>query len=53
MSAALLTLDPDEPTGVALILVDETGENSIAVAGGANAALDLGPGPGRAQAARA
>ncbi len=34
----LLTL-PDEPTGVALILVDETGENSIAVAGGANAAL--------------
>ena len=30
---------PDEPTGVALILVDETGENSIAVAGGANAAL--------------
>ena len=30
----------DEPTGVALILVDETGENSIAVAGGANAALD-------------
>jgi len=34
----LLTL-PDEPTGVALILVDEVGENSIAVAGGANAAL--------------
>ena len=37
--AGLLTLD-DEATGVALILVDETGENSIAVAGGANAALD-------------
>jgi ribokinase len=34
----LVTL-PDEPTGVALILVDETGENSIAVASGANAAL--------------
>ena len=34
----VLTL-PDEPTGVALILVDEAGENSIAVAGGANAAL--------------
>jgi ribokinase len=35
---ALLTLER-EATGVALILVDETGENSIAVAGGANAAL--------------
>ena len=34
----LLSLER-EPTGVALILVDETGENSIAVAGGANAAL--------------
>ena len=33
------TLD-DEPTGVALILVDRDGENSIAVAGGANMALD-------------
>ena len=41
----LLTL-ADEATGVALILVDETGENSIAVAGGANAALGVGPGPG-------
>ncbi len=30
---------PAEATGVALILVDESGENSIAVAGGANAAL--------------
>jgi ribokinase len=37
--AELLTL-PDEPTGVALIVIDEAGENSIAVAGGANAALD-------------
>ena len=34
----VLTL-PGEATGVALIVVDETGENSIAVAGGANAAL--------------
>jgi ribokinase len=49
---------PDTVTGVALILVDATGENSIAVAGGANAALEpthvreaferLGPGPGDA-----
>ena len=30
---------PDVPTGVALILVDERGENSIAVAPGANALL--------------
>jgi ribokinase len=30
----------DEPTGVALILVDRHGENRIAVAGGANQALD-------------
>jgi ribokinase len=47
---------PDAATGVALILVDATGENSIAVAGGANTALEkahvreslsrLGPGPG-------
>ena len=36
--SALLSLER-EATGVALILVDETGENSIAVAGGANAAL--------------
>jgi ribokinase len=36
--SGLLTL-PAEPTGVALILVDADGENSIAVAGGANAAL--------------
>jgi ribokinase len=31
---------PDQATGVALILVDASGENSIAVAGGANEALD-------------
>ena len=35
----LVELD-DEPTGVALILVDRDGENRIAVAGGANMALD-------------
>lgn len=34
----LLTV-PDVPTGVALILVDARGENSIAVAGGANGAV--------------
>ncbi len=31
--------DPENPTGVALILVDEQGENLISVASGANAAL--------------
>jgi ribokinase len=30
---------PDQPTGVALILVDRHGENVVVVAGGANAAL--------------
>lgn len=47
---------PEQPTGVALILVDAMGENCIAVAGGANLALEPGhireslgrlrPGPG-------
>jgi ribokinase len=47
---------PDTATGVALILVDATGENCIAVAGGANRSLEPGhvreslerlrPGPG-------
>jgi ribokinase len=32
-------LDPDFPTGVAFIMVDEHGENSIVVASGANARL--------------
>jgi len=32
----------DTPTGVALIVVDEAGENQIAVASGANAQLDAG-----------
>lgn len=51
----LVTL-PGEPTGVALILVDRNGQNVIAVASGANAALGVGdvvaglarvrPGPG-------
>jgi ribokinase len=39
----------EEPTGVALIVVDEQGENQIAVASGANAALD-GPSVERALA---
>lgn len=38
---------PDRPTGVALIVVDDAGENQIAVGAGANAAVgpvtDLGP----------
>ncbi len=33
--------DPDAPSGVALILVDETGENLISVAPGANARLTV------------
>jgi ribokinase len=33
--------DPDCPSGVALILVDEKGENSIAVAPGANGSLHI------------
>jgi ribokinase len=35
----LIIRDPDHPTGVALILVDEQGENLIAVASGANHAM--------------
>lgn len=37
--SGLVTLD-DAPTGVALIVVDETGENLIAVASGANDRLE-------------
>jgi ribokinase len=33
---------PGQPTGVALILVDETGENEIAVVPGANGAIESG-----------
>jgi ribokinase len=36
---ALDLLEADEPTGVALILVDDSGENQIVVAPGANASL--------------
>ena len=36
-----LVIDPERPTGVALICVAETGENQIVVAPGANAELDL------------
>ena len=35
-----ITLDPDRPSGVAIINVDDTGENQIVVAPGANATLD-------------
>jgi ribokinase len=64
-----LITQAEEPTGIAMILVDGTGENEIAVYPGANALLDLGdieiadadavicqleiPGAAVAQAARA
>ncbi len=35
-----IKIDPDHPSGMALILVDDKGENSIAVASGANMSLD-------------
>jgi ribokinase len=35
-----VVVDPTEPTGMALILVDDAGENLIAVAPGANGAVD-------------
>jgi ribokinase len=35
--------DPDEPTGHALITVDDTGETTIVVVGGANATLTVAP----------
>ena len=37
----LITRDQDNATGVALILVDETGENAISVASGANHAMSV------------
>lgn len=37
---ARVRVDPTVPSGMALILVDQTGENMIAVAQGANAAVD-------------
>jgi ribokinase len=39
IDATHVTADPDQPSGVALILLARGGENSIAVAPGANAAL--------------
>ncbi len=36
-----LSIDPEAPTGVAMIVVDDQGENSISVASGAN--MDLSP----------
>ncbi|MCZ7436734.1 PfkB family carbohydrate kinase [Micromonospora sp. WMMC241] len=36
-----VTVDTDEPSGTALILVDAAGENLIAVAAGANGAVDV------------
>lgn len=40
-TAGIIT-DPDNPSGVALITVDKSGENSIVVASGANANLSAG-----------
>ena len=37
----LIVCDPDHATGVALILIDEAGENAISVASGANHAMSL------------
>jgi len=39
IDGSLLKTVPDRPTGIALILVDETGENLISVASGANGAF--------------
>ena len=39
IDVSCITRDPDSPSGVALIFVGADGENSIAVAGGANMAL--------------
>ncbi len=39
INADLIVRDPDNATGVALILVDEAGENAISVASGANHAM--------------
>jgi ribokinase len=41
INVEFLKTDSKEPSGVALIYVDKKGENSIAVASGANAALSL------------
>jgi ribokinase len=39
IDTTFVVTDPEQPSGVALITVDERGENCIAVASGANAAL--------------
>jgi ribokinase len=39
IDTSFLVFDPQQPSGVALITVDEAGENSIVVASGANAAM--------------
>ena len=39
IDVSYITRDPQRPSGVALIFVDKAGENSIAVAGGANTGL--------------
>ena len=39
IDASLISKDREEPSGIALVLVDEEGRNSIAVATGANAKL--------------
>ncbi|HEX8941463.1 MAG TPA: ribokinase [Candidatus Limnocylindrales bacterium] len=50
VDVSMLASLPGQPTGVALILVDETGENEIAVIPGANCAIE--PGTVRAAMAR-
>jgi ribokinase len=42
VDAADVSRDPAEPTGAALIYVDDTGQNMIAVASGANATVGAG-----------
>lgn len=42
IEVGFVTRDPDHPTGVALIMVDRSGENAISVAPGANANLSVG-----------
>jgi ribokinase len=41
INTSFVTVDKDQPSGVALINIDEQGENSIVVAPGANAFLDI------------
>lgn len=41
INTSLVTMDPDHPSGVALIVVDAQGENSISVAPGSNLYLDV------------